>query len=292
MNEKQAVELLRKSENYKVLEHLQPVEVYQLGEPEDPRLVMVLDTETTGLDTGRDKIIELGFVVCRYDAKTGFMHDVVARYDGFEDPGEPLVEEVKELTGINDEMLIGQTLDDGTTNEWLAKSDLIIAHNAGFDRKMVERRFPQAEGCNWGCSVNGVDWRAEGVGSAKLDYLGFTFGYFFDGHRAVNDAEATLHLLSMKLPKSGMTVMSALLESARKSYVRFLVRFNYNKDAIASVKSRGYRWMQDKKLWHRMVESADQGVEMEWLEEAIYKGNKADVTQALITAKEMYSIRA
>jgi len=286
-----AAALLKLLDDYRVLGKLKPVDHYSDGDPVSARFAMVLDTETTGLDTAADKIIELGFAVCRYDADSGALHDVVARYDGFEDPCEPLSDVVRKLTGIDDAMVQGQKLDDAEINRWFEKSDLVIAHNAGFDRKMVERRFPAAIECNWACSFTGIDWQAEGIASAKLDYLAYRFGFFFEGHRAVNDAEATLHLLSMTLSKSGKPAMAALLESARKTYLRLVIRFKYDEAVIPKLKARKYRWDGENKVWYTLIDNKDQDDELNWLNAEVYKGGKADVTSVSLTAKDMFSIR-
>jgi len=290
IEEQQAFELLNASDRYQVLKRMDAMPAFQSGEPKHARTVMVLDVETTGLDTARDKIIELGFVVCRYDAGSGALHEVICRYDGFEDPGEPISDVVKTLTGIDDAMVQGQKLDDALINEWLEKSDLIIAHNAGFDRKMVERRFPGAVKNRWACSFKGIDWQAEGIASAKLDYLAYRFGFFFEGHRAVNDAEATLYLLSMNLPTSHQPVMQALLTSARGSYVRLLLGGKVF-DQKELLKARRYQWNGDKKIWHTLVPASDQAAELEWLSAEVYAGRKTEVTAVPLTATDMYSIR-
>ena len=52
--------------------------------------------------------------------------------------------------------------------------------------------------------------------SARLSNLANGYGLFFDGHRALNDCEATVELLSRPLPRSGETGLAAILESARR----------------------------------------------------------------------------
>ncbi|MDQ6974770.1 MAG: exonuclease domain-containing protein, partial [Mariprofundaceae bacterium] len=107
-----AIEHLQASGNYRILQRLQPPDRYFEGKPDMPRIGLVVDTETTGLDTEKDKIIELGFVAFEYDAHTGKIYRVLHTYDGFEDPKEPLSEVVKALTGIDDAMVKHQHLDD------------------------------------------------------------------------------------------------------------------------------------------------------------------------------------
>jgi len=142
MNDAEAIQQLQQSDRYRVIERLDPPARYWQGEPTTSRIGLVIDAEATGLDTGGDKIIELGLIAFEYDAGSGLVYRILHTYEAFEDPGEPLQDIVKQITGISDEMVAGQHLDDDEINAWLDKADLIIAHNAAFDRQMLERRLP------------------------------------------------------------------------------------------------------------------------------------------------------
>src|SRR5512144_21344 len=66
------------------------------------RIALCLDTETTGLSHAEDKFIEMGIFAFDYIPVTADIIRVVGRYSGFEDPGFPLSDEVREITGITD----------------------------------------------------------------------------------------------------------------------------------------------------------------------------------------------
>jgi len=300
MNNNEVIRQLEESGQYRVIERLNPPKRYHEGEPTTPRIGIVIDTETTGLDTARDTIIELGFIAFEYDAASGLIYRILHSYGGFEDPGKPLDEIIKQVTGITDEMVAGQSLDDAEINSWLKKAGLIIAHNAAFDRQMLERRLPAASQGNWACTFNDINWKDEDVASLKLDYIAYKMGYFFDGHRAVNDAEATLHLLSKALPKSGNNALAELLKHAREKKRRFFaVAAPFDKkDAL---KERGYRWLSDfpytdsygkakKGVWSKSVSATDIGAEQQWLTDAVYAVGKAHFSFKDVTAKERYSV--
>ena len=301
MNREEAIRQLEETGQYRVIRRLDSPASYTQGRPATPRTGLVIDTETTGLDTGRDKIIELGLIAFEYDAASGQIHRVLHRYGGFEDPGEPLTDIVKRITGISDEMLADQRLEDDEINQWLEKADLMIAHNAAFDRPMLERRFPAACRANWACSMNDIDWQAEDIAGLKLDYIAFRLGFFFDGHRAVNDAEATLHLLAQPLPVSGRPAMTALLSAARDSSHRlFAVAAPFDKKD--ELKARSYQWLSDFSysdsygrqktgVWSTVVSTASLETEQQWLTEAIYQGKPGRFATKEITARERYSLR-
>ena len=204
------------------------------------RLGLIVDVETTGLDPDSDRIIELACLPFHFSSE-GVLYDVLPGYAGFEDPGQPLHEEVVRLTGITDDQLRGQKLDDQLVTTLATPANLIIAHNAGFDRCFLERRFPLFVDKPWACSMGQVPWAEEGLGSAKLDYLLSRFGFFFDDHRAMADCRAVLHLLSLKLPRSGRPILPLLLATARHRTFR-LWALEAPIECKDLLKERGYRW--------------------------------------------------
>jgi len=301
MDDIAAIKQLEESGRYKVLERLDAPQVYHGGSPKTPRIGIVLDTETTGLDTSKDKIIELGFVAFEYDAGTGLIYRILHNYGGFEDPKEPLNDIIIKVTGITDDMLASQSLDEDEIMEWLNKSSLIIAHNAAFDRQMLERRLPQTSDTNWACTFNDIHWQDENISSLKLDYIAYRLGYFFEGHRAVNDAQATLHLLTKKLPGTGKLAMSELLIHAREKSRRFFA-VGAPFDKKDELRERGYRWLatysyadkrgsNKKGVWSKAVLESDIADEEAWLTANIYNGKASQFSYNDIMASNRYSIK-
>jgi len=178
VNNTEAIEHLEQSEEYRVIERLNAPERYWHGEPCTPRIGVVIDVEATGLDTDRDKIIELGFVAFEYDAGSGLIYRILHTYDAFEDPGEPLSDIVKQITGITDAMLAGQQLDEKNANIWLQKADLIIAHNAAFDRQLLERRLPSVSKTTGAAHLMIFPGRMKIYPAFKLDYIAYKLGFF------------------------------------------------------------------------------------------------------------------
>ena len=162
---------------------------------------------------------------------------------------------------------------------------------AAFDRPMVEKHWPLFEEKHWACSFAEIDWKSEGIGSGKLDYLLWSRGWFHDGHRALSDAEAALFLLTLPLPASGRLGLSALLEWARRQL--WVVRAEGTAfEQRASLKSRGYRWDDGEgkrvKAWWLMTN--DPQAELDWLRADIY-GDEREVTVLKAPATRRYSSR-
>jgi DNA polymerase-3 subunit epsilon len=268
-------ERLERSGDYRVLRRVPVVARYTEEDATAKRLGLIVDVETTGLDPARDKIIELAILPFEFSSE-GVLYGVHDSYAGFEDPGMPVPKEITRLTGITDDDVRGRKLDDDAVAALVADASLVIAHNAGFDRRFLERRFPVFVDTPWGCSREQVPWAAAGLRSRSLDYLLFRFGYFFDGHRALNDCQAVLHLLSQNLPLSGQPIMSVFLENARRRAWRIWA-LDTDFDLKDRLKERGYRWSNGEdgrpRAWFRDVDDADLAEEEQFLADKIYGGH-------------------
>ncbi len=253
--------------------------------------LLVLDTETTGLNPVRDKVVELALLRVTVDLHTGQPVGVAQVYDGLEDPGMPMPAEIIAITGITDDMLRGQRLDEVEVLRMLEGVDLVLAHNAGFDRPFVEARLPQFAALNWACSFADIDWKQEGRGSAKLTSLAYDLGFFYDAHRAEMDCHALLAVLMASLKITQSSGLSRLVESARTPTFR-LQATNAPFDAKDALKARGYRWDGAQKVWHtRLGDESALAIECQWLKSAVYAGRSSRVQVEALDAKTKYSAR-
>ena len=252
------------------------------------RYGLYVDVETTGIDPSREKIIELAMVLFGYDAQSR-VTGIVERFDQLEDPGRPIPPEITALTGIGDDDVRGREIDDEAALALIRRAHLVVAHNARFDRAFLERRLKVFRDLPWACSADDVPWRGEGLESRKLEFLAYRFGCFYEGHRAVTDCIAGIHVLSRTLPRSGSTAMARLLDSARREEILFrAVGAPFEtKDLL---KARGYRWKPDQKCWWKCVPGDAAPSEREWLSEQLYRG-PCKATEATIGAKQRHSSR-
>jgi DNA polymerase-3 subunit epsilon len=216
MSLEEAVSILDANDDFRVLRRFSPPNRYA-ARPDGAsvRVGAIVDTETTGLSLTDDAIIELAAVLFEYDADTGEVYGVIDERGWLEDPGRPIPPDIVELTGITDDMVAGKRIDDEDVAETLKWADLVIAHNARFDRPRMEARFPAVAGKPWACSLSEIDWAAERLPS-KLEYMLTPLGLFFEGaHRATADCRALLHVLATQtLRSTGGTAFRALLASA------------------------------------------------------------------------------
>lgn len=261
--------------DYHVLRRVPDVSRYADDGGVSLRLGLIVDVETTGLDPDHHKIIELAILPFHF-SPAGMIYDVLAGYAGFEDPKEPIPPDVVDLTGITDAEVRDQVLDEKAVADLVGSSSLVIAHNAGFDRRFLERRFPLFIDKPWACSLSQIPWSEEGFASRKLDYILGQLGFFFDDHRALADSQAVLHLLSLDLPRSGRPVFRTLLETARRPSIRMWA-VGAPFDAKDALKARGYTWNPGDdgrpRAWFVDIDEEALKGEREFLCETVYAGD-------------------
>lgn len=110
--------------------------------------IVIFDTETTGLPLPKSapldkqpRIIELGAVVVNKDG-------IVRELSQLLDPGVEISAEITKITGITNDQLKGKpTFKEflPQLKEFFADTQILIAHNAPFDRKMLELDLERAE---------------------------------------------------------------------------------------------------------------------------------------------------
>jgi DNA polymerase-3 subunit epsilon len=166
------------------------------GRP-DPLLeeaeLVVFDLETTGLAAGRDQICEIGAV--RVEGL-----ELVDSFQSLVNPRVTLPEPIARLTGLREQELRGAPSVSSVVRRFLAFAgdDLLVAHNARFDQRFLERqlgdrRLSEPPLCTAALARRLLEGRLRRVGLASLAHF---FGVATEPcHRALPDAEATAQVL-------------------------------------------------------------------------------------------------
>jgi DNA polymerase III epsilon subunit-like protein len=173
---------------------------------------LVVDTETTGLDSKSHRVIEIAWVL--FDARKEVASD--ARLCAIP---EIVPEEITNITGISSSMLEGQLGFESHIDHFLeaaSKAAFLVAYNAQFDRQFIEAEFARA-----GKSLPQFTWVDPCVyirefdryqKGKKLTDAANRWGVSLNGaHRALADAKAAGHLLLKLMPHLKASSLSELI---------------------------------------------------------------------------------
>ncbi len=180
------------------------------------RTFVSLDLETTGLDSDRDAIIEIGIVRFRGD-------EVLEEWGSLVNPGREIPPKTEELTGITNQMVRDQGI---PPYKALAEAQRIIGnlpivgHNVMFDINFMRRqRMLAANPAIDTFELAGI--LIPHAGQYSLSALARELGIeLTDAHRALNDAHAAYQLYlkiferAVELPRD---VLEEITEHARRS---------------------------------------------------------------------------
>ena len=279
--------------DWKLIRKLHLPQKYNDASSEEVKKGIVLDVEATGLSIGYDDVIQLALLPFEYEVSSGKIININTdkAFNGMREPKVPISEEASLITGITNEMVLNKTIDSKSVEKIINETDLVIAHNASYDRPMVEQHWDCFKHVPWACTFKSINWLEEGFSSAKLEILGINYGWFYEGHDAFNDCEACLALLSETLPKRNETVFSVLREYATKpNYLIKAIDAPYDKRTI--LRRNGYRWRPadqlNGKVWWTEKENYEE--EINWLNKEIYK-REINIPIKKITALNRYSDR-
>ncbi|KXV02466.1 DNA polymerase III subunit epsilon [Gluconobacter potus] len=283
---------LEASEDYRVLRRLRPSVLNHRPEGRGLRTGLFVDLETTGLDPRQDEIIKIGMVPFIYRID-GLLLGTLPAFSRLREPSIPVPSLVQDLTGLTPEHLAGQTISADEVTAFAPDASLVIAHNAAFDRPFLERFCPAFVNRPWACSMEDVPWEKAGFEGRKLGHLGLQAGFFFDGHRAVDDCQAAIALLGHTGFPESRSALSLLLERARTVWKRLWAEYApfELKDIL---KARGYRWNDGSdgrpKAWFidRPPEEAED--EIRFLRTEIYQ-REVDITVRPVEAADRFTSR-
>lgn len=176
-----------------------------------PGLAAIVDLETTGFSPQNDQIIEISILIVEFDPQTGTPGQVIDEYHSLNEPSVPIHPMAQRVHNIHPSELAGKSLDLERIKSVLGDVDVVIAHNAPFDRSFMATILPACTNLAWRCSMAQVDWLARGFRDRRLHTLVRGHG-LFDGqpHRARNDARYTLGILS-QLDENGRPYFKELL---------------------------------------------------------------------------------
>ena len=137
LSEDEMVRRLEESGRYRIIRQIEQRPVVTEPRPGFSRIGILVDTETTGLNAREAEVIEIGAIAFTY-GEGGEFGDVIGTFSALQQPSRAIPTEITDLTGITDEMVAGQVIDPNALRRFVEPADLIIAHNAAFDRPFCE----------------------------------------------------------------------------------------------------------------------------------------------------------
>ena len=212
--------------------------------------VLAFDVETTGLDSDKDEILEIGIV----RTENG---EIQERYTQLFRPSVPIPPVITQLTGIREEDCVGQPTVEEKFSEIVAcmETGFIVAHNADFDFSFLhnawKRYSPDVPTVGPSRILDTLELSRLLLPWLPNHRLGTVSEHLHvqpeSRHRALADAETTSsifrELLSMalNLDERAVAVVNRILEGSTDGLRFFFEKVSEVKDAYGSRRKRTKR---------------------------------------------------
>lgn len=209
--------------------------------------LLILDTETTGLDPKVDQAIEVGAVLWSVEHRT-----VLSCFSALIEANGNAAEAVNgipsaALLNIEKAPKVWQAVE-----EWGRTANAVVAHNADFDRSFVPRECALHD-LPWICSCDDIQWpRASDSRSLVALALAHGVGVSY-AHRALTDCLLLARLLE-RCAELGHDV-AAMLARGLRPKATFAANVTYETNHLA--KAAGFRWDPQARRWWRKMAIED-----------------------------------
>jgi DNA polymerase-3 subunit epsilon len=214
-----------------------------------PCNLLIIDTETTGLELGTDQVIELAAVLYSVDYQTT-LHQMSTLIRSEGNPAEHINHIPSKVLPTIQESLQAQA--EQLFRAMINEASFFVAHNADFDKQWFRDEVLINENTQaplrWLCTMTDFTWPKQTKPGESLVNLALHHGIgVSSAHRALTDCQLIAALLDRLTPKE----LTDVLLDALKPRHWYRATVSYDDRHLA--KQAGFRWDRQQKLWIRKM---------------------------------------
>jgi len=223
--------------------------------------IIIVDTETTGVDPVKDHVIEVAF--CTFDLQANAIAECSSTLIHAQQN-----DKARAINGISQGLLDehgGRSPNPSfaISVELIELKDelgplfkAIVAHQAPFDRQWFTG---EAKALPWICSMRDIEWPfRERAGSCSLEKLALAHGVaVLPGHRAIHDVLTLARVFEAVGRSEGVGPLERLIDRALRPRIRYQAIVTYDRNQQA--KELGFQWDAVRKMWTKEIALDDVG---------------------------------
>jgi len=221
------------------------------GLPPCPERLLIVDTETTGLTPAKGRCIEVGAVLFHVPSRA-VLSQLSFLLPCSSNPAERvngIAAAVTRLEQPRDQFL-------ACLEAMAAAADVLVAHNAAFDRQWFGREELPPLQRPWLCSMEDIRWPAERHLRATPSVRDLALAYgvpVWAAHRALTDCIYIAQVFERE------TQLETLLQQALLPRKLYRARLPYDQRHLA--KEAGFRWNEGVQgAWSKRLTEAERGL--------------------------------
>lgn len=220
-----------------------------------PCNLLIIDTETSGLDPAVDKVVELAAILYSVDHQT-ILHQMSSICEAQENGAEHINRIPIDALRSTNALL--ETRSISLFEAMAQEANFIVAHNADFDKqwfvgeagKALFNRETQRP-LRWLCTMSDFTWPQQNRQGDSLINLALAHGIgVSSAHRALADCQLIAALFDRVSKEELVLMLSEALVP------RYLYEANVSYENRQLAKDVGFKWQSDKRQWVRKLTDA------------------------------------
>lgn len=205
--------------------------------------ICIIDTETTGLDTTKNKVIEIAAVFYNIPTRSILSQASTLLYSTENTAYDINKIEVDSLKKVPTDIQVHSEL---LIKSMILKADALIAHNAEFDKKFLEAIVdfqPIIKHKKWICTKNDVIWPIrKGVPLNLVSICVALCVPIVNAHRALSDCLLLVNAMQC------MDDIEYFLDKSGKDRIIYYAQVSFDQRQL--VKDAGFSWDNINKVWY------------------------------------------
>jgi DNA polymerase III subunit epsilon len=215
--------------------------------------VLIIDTETTGLDAKRDWVIEIGAILYSVPHRT-----TLFQFSTLLNAPNNAAEHINRIpAAVLPEICMNtQQVFIDTLQQLAQAADYAIAHNATFDKQWFDGshlpilRNIAAEPLKWLCTLEDFTFPQQTRQGENLVSLALNHGIgVSSAHRALTDCQLIATLFDR------MDDLQGMIDRADRPKALYRAHVSYEDRDLA--KTAGFKWNAGSKIWTRRMATVD-----------------------------------
>lgn len=202
--------------------------------------VLIVDTETTGIDPDADTVIELGAILYSIEHQTT-ISQFSCLYHADHNPCEHINRIPTSAVQESDREFTTSESSHSLLGKFADTAEAYIAHNAEFDRSFLGWKDKP-----WLCTCFDFNWSKATRRSGSLINLALEYGIgVSSAHRALTDCQLIAALFDR------CDNLQEMVSQALRPKAMFVAMVSYDDRHLA--KDAGFKWDGQSKLWTRKM---------------------------------------
>lgn len=213
--------------------------------------LLIIDTETTGIDPSQDRVIEIGALLYSATYQTPLSQLSFLLYAP-NNAAEPINRIPSAALSLLSRPMQLQSLD--LLQTMAAETHYVVAHNAEFDAQWFDGsnlpilRDRDQKPLQWLCSMSDMTWPKQSRPGQSLINLALDHGIGVNSaHRALTDCQ----LLAELFNRLETNELNRLISQAIRPKALFKALISYEDRQLA--KDAGFKWHTEDKTWRRRM---------------------------------------